>query len=134
MKKRILIRLGLLAWLTLAGLALYLWWCLSGVSGIGRASVWRIKPGMTYKEVVAIIGLPPGHYRANIQEVTDEALLEGVDQFRRWYTDSGVIYVGFDAGGKVTERSYIAFSESFLDDLYQSLGIDAKVGPYGFGH
>ena len=41
MKKRMLVRLGLLACLASAGCALYLWWCLGGVSGITRASVWR---------------------------------------------------------------------------------------------
>jgi len=127
MRKRLLLRLGLLACLGLAGFALYLWWCLTGVSGITRASVWRIKVGMTTREVDSIIGVPCGDYRSNKQEVSIDGFLDGVAHIREWYADSGTIFVHFDAQGRVFERSYLPYSESFLDRLYQWLGIDDKV-------
>ena len=123
MKKRILIRLGLLACLGLAGFALYLWWCLTGVSGISRASVWRIKAGMTYKEVDSIIGVPSGEYRTGMARWAD-IRPDGIEHIRQWFGDTGRISVCFDADGKVTERSYLPSSASVFDGLYQWLGID----------
>ena len=124
MRKRLIIRLGLLTCLALAGFALYLWWCLTGVSGISRASVWRIKAGMTYKEVDAIIGVPCGDYHSDTPATPADSLPEGEEHIRQWYVDAGRIFVCFDAEGKVTERAYIPESESVFDRVYQWLGID----------
>jgi len=122
--RRKFIRLGLLFCLGLAGFGFYLWWSLTGVSGISRGSVWRIKAGMTHKEVDAIIGVPCGDYRSNKPGASSDGFLEGVEQIREWYADSGIISVHFDAQGRVIERSYLPYSESFFDRLYQWLGID----------
>jgi len=124
MRKRLLIRLGLLTCLALAGFALYLWWNLTGVSGISRASVWRIKVGMSIKEVDAIIGVPCGDYHSDTPATPADSFPEGVEHVRQWYADAGSIFVCFDAEGMVTERGYIPDSESVFDRLYQWLGID----------
>src|SRR5262249_3560860 len=61
MKKQSFLKLILVALLGLAGFGVYLWRTIP-TSGINRASVWRIREGMSQEEVEAIIGMPPGDY------------------------------------------------------------------------
>ena len=62
MKRQSRLKLILVAWLGLGGIGLYLWWTIPK-SGINRASLSRIRKGMTKEQVEAIIGMPPGDYR-----------------------------------------------------------------------
>lgn len=64
MKRRTLVRLGLLvllAIIAIAGVSLYLW-ITSSSRRINRAAFERIKEGMTVAEVEAVFGCPPGIY------------------------------------------------------------------------
>jgi hypothetical protein len=124
MKRRWLKLLVVFTGLGLAGFALYFWWCLTGVSGISRASVWRIKAGMSYNDVVTIIGVPSGDYRSDMKGTILAVPREAGEQIHLWHTDAGKICVCIDPEGKVTERGYISDSVSFFDKLYRWLGID----------
>jgi hypothetical protein len=114
MKKRILFRLSVLAFLALAGFACYLWLAPGG--GINRMSVLRIRGGMGPEQVEAVIGLPHG----------GRGIIAGRGEFRQWCGDSGMITVWFDEAGTVTERHFWPSVPSFFDRIYRWIGIDRE--------
>ena len=130
MKKRWLPKLGLLACLGLLGLVVVLWWTAPN-HRIDRRSADQIKTGMTFEEVVRIIGEAPGDYTtaALSQEGAELRFLMklnfGVNHirltkeptFRYWYCDSGGIEIGFDDDEKVTSKRFQAFPGTLLDKL-----------------
>src|SRR5262245_47032505 len=63
MKKRWLLRLGLLAGLALFGFWLVLWWTAPAYR-INEETFSLLQPSMTDKEIVRLIGVPPGDYRS----------------------------------------------------------------------
>jgi hypothetical protein len=61
-KKRLLVKIGLLAALALLGFVAYLWWT-TPTSGINWATANRMQIGMTQDEVIGIIGEYPTVYK-----------------------------------------------------------------------
>jgi len=114
----------MVAGLGLAGFACYLLFG-SGSGGINRMSVFRIKAGMSFEEVDAVIGLPHGDYSKSISSCRIHALYDiGGEEGRFWYGTTGTITVWFDGEGKVTERHFSPSSTSMFDKFYRWIGID----------
>jgi len=61
MKRRLLLKLGLVALLGAALFVVWLWWT-EPRTGICRYTASRIEVGMTEEEVVELIGVPPKDY------------------------------------------------------------------------
>ena len=128
MKKRLLLKLGLAALLGVAGFAVYIWWTLPP-HGINRTSVWRIRNGMSEKDVEAIIGMQYGDYRTMTKEERwfnrRTIIWSGVGYETRsasWYGDEGRITVLF-TDGKVDGKRFGPRTPSFIDTLAEWLHI-----------
>ena len=117
MKKQSFLKLILVALLGLAGFGVYLWWTIP-TSGINRASVWRIREGMSQEEVEAIIGMPPGDYRSGSNEWLWQSRFptgkgDGAWSLY-WLADQSSIIVNF-VNEKVTRKRYHIVSETIWD-------------------
>ena len=122
MKRRLLIKLGAIALLGLAGFVAYLWW-MEPTSGISRGSVWRIRQGMTKDEVNSTIGMLPGDYSSYLDgkhQLGEDGPIIGKKGHERWtnmwYSDTGIIRVEFE-NAQVTNARYLPLIESALDKL-----------------
>src|SRR5207249_7443675 len=72
-------------------------------SGFTRTDSEKIKSGMTEKEVIETLGMPPGNYAHAVWGVSSlprEPAPGEVEE--EWDSDIGVIWVHFDEKGKVT--------------------------------
>jgi hypothetical protein len=82
-------------------------------TGPGGRSTWdafaAVSDGMTEPEVAALLGGPPGAYNAG---PVDFCVAMTADEFaafdrltkRQWVTDDALIWVGFDADGRVAKK------------------------------
>lgn len=128
MKRRWLIRFGLVAVLGLAGSACYLW-LTCGNGGINRMTVLRIKPGMSHEDVDVVIGLPYGDHSSIPPDVggrINRVHYVGLSETCYWHGDTGKITVLFDADGKVKERHFSSSTKSLFDSVYRWIGTDPK--------
>jgi hypothetical protein len=117
MKKRLLLKLGLVALLGTGLFVAWLWWT-TPTTGICRYTVSRIQVGMTEAEVVALIGLPSGLHgidqkRYEEFEVSFEDNTAYLDIPLRldvvekvWASPQGRIHVAFDRTGRVAYTAY----------------------------
>jgi hypothetical protein len=129
MKKRLLLKLGLVALLGAGLFVAWLWWT-EPTTGICRVSANRIKIGMTEEEVAALVGLPAGIYvtEPSFMSPSSEAALERLQisphSFTRvWSGDSGEIVVEFDVSAHVCFVEFLAV-ETFLDKPRRWLHLD----------
>ena len=140
MKKRLLLKLGLVALLGTGLFVAWLWW-MEPTTGICRATANRIRPGMTLAEVVAIIGEKPNDIGENSfgnferhpslsRSDRNAALalfrshsLIGVEM-RFWADKPGLIQVAFDENDCVSFSYYISHNESILDKLRRWLRLN----------
>lgn len=118
MKKRFLLKFGLIAVLGLAGFGLYLWWTIP-TNGINRASLWRIREGMSQEEVEAIIGMPPGDYRKASEQWARGIGLTvqggtGGSWTSYWHADEHTIIVEF-VDDEVSRKRFYIVSETIWD-------------------
>jgi hypothetical protein len=126
MKKQSLLKLILVAWLGMGGIGLYLWWTIPK-SGINRASLSRVRKGMTKEEVEAIIGMPPGDYR-KVSERWPWGIGLTVHGGTRgswtsyWHADEHSIIVEF-VDCEVSRKRFYIVSETIFDKLLTSLHI-----------
>ena len=129
MKKRWLLRLGLLAGLALFGFWFALWWT-APEHRINKESCDQIRNGMTETEVVAIIGASAGDYTTAETEkerdlvrwiLTDrvwQAALHGNDiRSREWLSDNGAIQVLLDQNGTVISKEFFSIQATFIAKL-----------------
>jgi hypothetical protein len=130
--KRSLKWLVVFAGLALVGFGCYLWLAPSG--GINRLTALRIKTGMSYDEVDAVIGLPHGDHCSTPENPiffpgrqVHRVHIVGIGNVRYWHGDAGTITVWFDNDGKVTKRHFSPWVPSFFDKVYQWVGVDTNV-------
>ena len=125
MKKRILLRLGILAALAACGFVLLVWWM--GPSNLIDAEKFvLIEGGMTEAEVVEALGAPATSdsilARPNRKLFDVEALSFGAADasggFKEWRAHDGRrIGVGFDKTGKATLRMRFSVRETWPDKI-----------------
>jgi hypothetical protein len=99
MKRRRRLVLVLIA-LTVAGIVCGLLW--AAEPRVSRARMERVTKGMTYAEVVATVGGPPGDYTGGVIG-TDVIWMPrglGWDADFRWVCPSGELLVDFDSAGR----------------------------------
>lgn len=130
MRRRLLLKTGLVALLGVAAFVGYLWWTIPS-SGINRTSANRIREGKSLHEVEAIIGLPAGDYRTKefslrttaVAQITVADELVRVVKARNglrieeWLSDEGAIVVAVDREEQVFRSVWVSFSDSFLDKV-----------------
>jgi hypothetical protein len=108
MKRKMLLRLMLIACFGVVAFGFYLWWSIPS-HGINRASTFRIRIGMNQDEIVAIIGERPNGFGR---------ILLGGDpshRFLYWDGNGGSIKVRFDNQGRAIQRDFTPSSETILD-------------------
>jgi hypothetical protein len=102
---------------------------------IAREDFNRIRRGMNYEEVEAIMGCPPGNYTTGETDVAKTALdwddSEDVDAsanegehsvyFGDWCTDTASLSVVLDASGKVIYRAYLPIRKVSDNPAYNLL-------------
>jgi hypothetical protein len=108
MKKRWLLRVGLLA-----GLALFGFWFVPWLTApnyqINQKVTDQIQWGMTDKEVEQIIGVPPGTYVHLPFQVAVPHFFEPPEDTieKNWLGSDGIIQVYFDHRGLVCTKDFI---------------------------
>jgi len=109
MKKRILIRLALLAFLAAAGFFLIVWWA-SPSNIVSMEQFNRIRGGMTDEEVLEVLGEPR----------TDEPELQKArwKVVKEWRMEEGMgLRIGFDDNGNAIMFETFRRNESVLDKV-----------------
>lgn len=133
MKKRLLLRLGLLGLLAFVCLWLFLWWTAPN-HRINQSYADQIRKGMTEDEVIQLLGLPPGDYtgaRKMHARKLREAIVIELDQvarvrgctYREWLTDEGALFVVFAKNGEVACSYYEKYPNSLLETCRDLLRI-----------
>ena len=118
MKKRLLLKLGLVALLGAGLFVAWLWWTVPR-TGICRYTANQVKEGMTLNDVEAIIGLPPGDY------CTKPWRLMNYYARKFWCSDDGLILVTLDEDGLVTSTEFISDKQdALLDRVRRFLHLD----------
>ncbi|MCI0743828.1 MAG: hypothetical protein L0Y58_00330 [Verrucomicrobia subdivision 3 bacterium] len=128
MKKRFLVRLGVLLLLAAAAFVFVLWWTTPN-HRINVDSFKKIKNGMTLDEVVQIVGVPPGHYGApsknpgTIYLLASDAVLdpfkfEGTEHVEEWHSDVGKLML-------ILNKEHIVIAAQF--ESYGDDGLLAKI-------
>jgi hypothetical protein len=131
MKKRLLVRLVLLACIALDGLVLFLRWT-SPNARINRESLRQIEFGMTEEDVIAILDVPPSKNDLDYlsKRVKDRFDVIGVDDspqdnsplnVKAWVGDGYAIEIGFDQTGACRSVFHFAFEESLVDKMRRRL-------------
>jgi len=111
-KKRLLVKIGLLAALALLGFGAYVWWT-TPTSGVNWATANRIQIGMTQDEVIGIIGKHPTASKLGCGPGPTQVEYE-------WHSannDGELIIVLLDSNGKVIEKTYNSEFVTFLDKV-----------------
>jgi hypothetical protein len=87
----------------------------------------QIQPGMSYEEVLGVLGIPPGDYRTR----PSVYIMPHMDSFSRnrgwrgWSVDQGRIEIQFNEENRVNRVVYMATlsrEKSILDRLKQLIG------------
>ncbi|GEM_PF-3665991 len=122
MKKRWLLKLGLLAGLALFGFWFVLWWTATN-HRINRQAFDQIEPGMTYEAIVAIFGvahgeyatLDPHEYRFGFRKILREDRIH----FKGWFSNDASIILCFDDNNLLTDVRHASFrgEGSFIDKV-----------------
>jgi len=111
-RRSLLVRLGVLVFVTGSGIAFLVWWSQPG-HRIDKHGYELIQEGMTVDEVVAVIGVPPGDYATNNTWHRGHYLwmaknLSNVDNdslsWKWWLSDVGCIHIDL---GNADQRVYI---------------------------
>ena len=140
MKKRLLVKLALIALLGACVFVAWLWWT-KPVHSLPKSVVERIKKGMTEEEVLAVIGFSDGDYTTGPVRLWGEGESktgkEIHDLFtlaagKCWVTDSGVVTVTFGNGSVITAAAdgrvmfceHIYFIEPLPNRLRRGLHLD----------
>jgi hypothetical protein len=122
-KKRVLIHLGVLAVVAVAGWVL-LAWLLGPTNIITMDQFAKVGEGMTETEIVELLGpgsessgrfrLKQRHEMVGMAFVSDRQM----SSFRKWQTNEGTtISITFDRDGKVAMMSHSELTESWLDKI-----------------
>ena len=87
-------------------------WLLRPRIVVTQASCDAIQPGMTFAEVTAIIGAPPGDYGSDerprvVLDLYGGGVLMKEGELQQWGGDEGFIQVGFDANGTVLWKRFV---------------------------
>jgi hypothetical protein len=137
MKKRLLVKLGLVALVGTALFVAWLWWTIP-TSGINRATANRIRVGMSEVEVERMIGVEAGTYATKDAPFSSEWSKSDFERFKSitaaqpantlsfsWEDDNGtiVVCIGRD-DRRVVYSCYVAFSETIPDKLRRWLRLD----------
>jgi hypothetical protein len=107
MKKRVLLKVGLVFVLGLGGCVSYQWWAwwTGPRNKINQETVAQIRIGMKLEDVERIIDGPPGYYTRPAIIETAYPFSFGNAEYLWWVTDNGRIEVRFN-DGVVTEAAY----------------------------
>src|SRR5262245_47160952 len=122
MKKRLLLRLALLAAVGFAGLWLVLWWTAPTIS---RENYARIEEGMTKTEVVALLGCRP-HFAPWEFDGIGPFLSWRLDETGHvWETPEFRIHVFFDGYDRVVNKAIVeqASKRTFLQKVRRWLRV-----------
>jgi hypothetical protein len=107
MKKRILLRVALLALVAIVGFGLVVAYATWIPTGISLASFKRLRHGMTRDEVRDIIGCPPGDYGetpprfAIATDLPEGFATAKAESTELWTQDAGAIRVWYSANDRV---------------------------------
>jgi hypothetical protein len=120
MKKRLLLKLGLVGLLGAGLFVAWLWWT-EPRTGICRYTANRIKVGMREEEVNEIVGLGPPNSWVKHLGLPGEVTWKST-----WINESGEIVVRWDDNypAEVIEAEYRSLSESFPTKIRQWLHLD----------
>lgn len=125
MKKRILLRLGILAVIAAVGFVLLVWW-LGPSNFIGAESFALIQGGMSESEVVEVLGAPGSSdsilLKPKRQLFDVEAVSFGAPNasggVKEWRTlDARAIAVAFDEHGKVSMVMRFRVNDNWRDKI-----------------
>jgi hypothetical protein len=133
MKRRWLLKLGVLACLGFVALVAFLWWT-APTHRIDQRGFEKIRAGMTSDDVVSVIRVPPGDYTTLQLDAMSPGLRRqtlalknfnnpDISLFKAWLCDSACIVVSFDETDKVRNAYYHSFAEPWPDVLRRWLRI-----------
>lgn len=93
MRKRLLLKLGLVAFLGAGLFVGYLWWTVP-TTGICRYTAEKLRLGMSKADVISVIGLPPGVH--GVPNGTRRFPWSMGFASEEWHGPNGSIVVAFD--------------------------------------
>ena len=118
-KRRLWLGLG---GLTVLGAAAVLLWPAAPPAGISRFSCLRIRAGMSPEQVEAVVGCPPGDYRAAPQAICEMWLHQPGETHTDWYSDQGHLRIVF-ADDRFVIAYWWPYRSTVADWLLQPFGI-----------
>jgi hypothetical protein len=105
-------------------------WSSARAVGINRNGYDRIREGMALEEVSALLGKPPGDYRT--REWSGERVESDVVYWTErgglvfdgynWFSDDGVIFVGFSKDGRAVGKHFHALHRDYFGWLRKLFG------------